>query len=336
MLDEFQRPLKDLRISVTDRCNFRCTYCMPKEVFGSNFTFLPHHELLTFEELARTASIFAKLGVTKVRVTGGEPLLRKDLPVLIQMIASIPGIEDIALTTNGSLLTKEYAQSLKNAGLNRVSISLDALNDDIFSRINSVDFPVKRVLEAIDNANAAGFFPIKINMVVKRRINEEEVLKMAEHFRHTPYILRYIEFMDVGNNNGWQMKDVVTANEILQKINAKWPIEPLAKNRDGEVANRFRYLDGAGEIGIIASVTQAFCMDCNRARLSSNGKLYTCLFAHQGNDLRQLLRSEKSDLEISEWIEQVWSGRNDRYSMLRTENTKFLPGDKIEMHHIGG
>ncbi len=336
MLDEFQRPLKDLRISVTDRCNFRCTYCMPKEVFGSNFTFLPHHELLTFEELARTARIFAKLGVTKVRVTGGEPLLRKDLPVLIQMIAEIPGIEDIALTTNGSLLTKEYAQSLKNAGLNRVSISLDALDDDIFSRINSVDFPVKRVLEAIDNANAAGFFPIKINMVVKRGINEEEVLKMAEHFRHTPYILRYIEFMDVGNNNGWQMKDVVTANEILQKINAKWPIEPLVKNRDGEVANRFRYTDGAGEIGVIASVTQAFCMDCNRARLSSNGKLYTCLFAHQGNDLRQLLRSEKSDLEISEWIEQVWSGRNDRYSMLRTENTTFSPGDKIEMHHIGG
>ncbi len=336
MLDEFHRPLKDLRISVTDRCNFRCTYCMPKEVFGSEFTFLPHHELLTFEELARTARIFAELGVTKVRITGGEPLLRKDLPTLIQMISDIPGIDDIALTTNGSLLTKEYAKKLKNSGLHRVSISLDALDDNIFSRINSVNFPVQRVLEAIENADEAGFSPIKINMVVKRGINQDEILKMAEHFRHTPFILRFIEFMDVGNNNGWQMKDVVTASEILQTINANWPIEPVTKNREGEVANRYRYLDGAGEIGVIASVTKAFCMDCNRARLSSNGKLYTCLFAHQGNDLRQLLRNGQTDIAISEWIQKVWNGRNDRYSMLRTENTTFSPGDKIEMHHIGG
>ena len=336
MLDQFLRPLKDLRISVTDRCNFRCTYCMPKEAFGANFTFLPHHELLTFEELTRTVGIFSELGVNKIRITGGEPLVRKDLPVLIEMIANVPGIVDIALTTNGSLLTKTYARRLREVGLKRISISLDALDEDIFAAMNGVDFPVERVLEAIDNASDAGLSPIKINMVVKRGLNDREILKMAEHFRHTPHVLRFIEFMDVGNHNGWQMKDVVTATEVLSAIHAKWPIERLPENRTGEVAKRYRYLDGAGEIGVIASVTNAFCMDCNRARLSSNGLLYTCLFARAGSDLRELLRSHHTDEEITAWIQSIWTGRSDRYSQLRSENTALSPDDKIEMHHIGG
>lgn len=336
MFDQFQRPIHDLRISVTDRCNFRCNYCMPKEIFGMNFSFLPHHELLTFEELARTARIFAREGVTKIRITGGEPLLRRELAVLIQMLSEIQGIKDIALTTNGSLLTKDYAMKLKNAGLKRISISLDALDDQVFARINNVDFPVSRVLEAIVNVQDAGLNPIKINMVVKRGVNDGEILKMADRFRNTPIVLRFIEFMDVGNSNGWQMKDVITANEVLQLIQSHWPVEPLPGTQPGEVANRFRYKDGAGEFGIIASVTKPFCTSCNRARLSSNGKLYTCLFANHGHDVRSLLRSGKSDQEILDFIENVWNGRSDRYSLLRTELTGINRDGKNEMHFLGG
>jgi cyclic pyranopterin phosphate synthase len=309
---------------------------MPKEVFGMNFNFLPHHELLTFEQLVRTARIFAHAGVTKIRITGGEPLLRRELAVLIQMLSEIRGIKDIALTTNGSLLTKDYAMKLKNAGLKRISISLDALDDQVFAKINNVDFPVSRVLEAIGNAQAAGLNPIKINMVVKRGVNEGEILKMADHFRNTPIVLRFIEFMDVGNNNGWQMKDVITANEVLQLIQSHWPVELLPSTQPGEVANRFRYKDGAGEFGIIASVTKPFCTSCNRARLSSNGKLYTCLFAHHGHDVRSLLRSGKSDQEILDFIKNVWNGRSDRYSLLRTELTGINKDGKNEMHFLGG
>ncbi len=336
MFDQFQRPIHDLRISVTDRCNFRCNYCMPKEIFGMNFTFLPHHELLTFEELARTARIFAREGVTKIRITGGEPLLRRELAVLIQMLSEIQGIKDIALTTNGSLLTKDYAMKLKNAGLKRISISLDALDDQVFARINNVDFPVSRVLEAIVNVQDAGLNPIKINMVVKRGVNDGEILKMADRFRNTPIVLRFIEFMDVGNSNGWKMKDVITANEVLQLIQSHWPVEPLPGTQPGEVANRFRYKDGAGEFGIIASVTKPFCTSCNRARLSSNGKLYTCLFANHGHDVRSLLRNGKSDQEILDFIENVWNGRSDRYSLLRTELTGINRDGKNEMHFLGG
>ena len=336
MFDQFQRPIHDLRISVTDRCNFRCNYCMPKEVFGMNFNFLPHHELLTFEQLVRTARIFAHAGVTKIRITGGEPLLRRELAVLIQMLSEIQGIKDIALTTNGSLLTKDYAMKLKNAGLKRISISLDALDDQVFAKINNVDFPVSRVLEAIGNAQAAGLNPIKINMVVKRGVNEGEIIKMADRFRNTPIVLRFIEFMDVGNNNGWQMKDVITANEVLQLIQSHWPVELLPSTQPGEVANRFRYKDGAGEFGIIASVTKPFCTSCNRARLSSNGQLYTCLFAHHGHDVRSLLRSGKSDQEILDFIKNVWNGRSDRYSLLRTELTGINKDGKNEMHFLGG
>jgi GTP 3',8-cyclase len=332
-LDSRSRPLRDLRISVTDRCNFRCTYCMPKEVFGRDFHFLPAGELLTFEEIARLARIFAGLGVEKLRLTGGEPLLRRDLPALVQMLADIPGIADLTLTTNGVLLAK-LAPALKSAGLQRVSVSLDSLDDAIFRAMNDVDMPVARVLEGIDAAVQAGLGPIKINVVVKRGVNDAGILDIAAHFRGTGCILRFIEYMDVGTTNGWRLDDVVSAAEVVRTINAVFPLEPLSPNYRGEVANRYRYVDGSGEIGVIASVTQPFCGDCTRARLSSEGLLYTCLFAATGRDLRARLRGGASDDEISAFIGGIWRARDDRYSELRTDQTTRLP--KVEMSHIGG
>jgi len=331
--DTRARPLRDLRISVTDRCNFRCTYCMPKEVFGRDFHFLPAGEILSFEEIARLARIFAELGVRKVRLTGGEPLLRRDLTTLIAMLAEIEGIEDLTLTTNGSLLAK-LAPALKSAGLARVTVSLDSLDDAVFRAMNDVDFPVQRVLDGIDAAAQAGLGPVKINVVVKRGVNEESVLPLAAHFRGSGHIVRFIEYMDVGTTNGWRLDDVVTAAEIARTIDAAYPIEPLAASYRGEVANRYRYKDGRGEFGIIASVTQPFCGDCTRARISSEGQLYTCLFAARGHDLRALLRGGASNADIASFIGDIWRVREDRYSELRTAQTANVP--KVEMSHIGG
>src|SRR5215469_7450023 len=331
--DTRARPLRDLRISVTDRCNFRCTYCMPKEVFGRDFHFLPAGEILSFEEIARLARIFAELGVRKVRLTGGEPLLRRDLTTLIAMLAEIEGIEDLTLTTNGSLLAK-LAPALKSAGLARLTISLDSLDDAVFRAMNDVDFPVQRVLDGIDAAAEAGLGPVKINVVVKRGINEESILPLAAHFRGSGHIVRFIEYMDVGTTNGWRLDDVVTAAEIARTIDAAYPIEPVAASYRGEVANRYRYKDGRGEFGIIASVTQPFCGDCTRARLSSEGQLYTCLFAARGHDLRALLRDGASNADIARFIADIWRVRDDRYSELRTAQTADVP--KVEMSHIGG
>ncbi|WDL97140.1 GTP 3',8-cyclase MoaA [Alicyclobacillus sp. ALC3] len=332
--DALNRPMQDLRISVTDRCNFRCRYCMPREVFGPDFAFLPHEELLTFEEIARLAALFAAEGVQKVRLTGGEPLLRRDLPELVRMLAKIPGIEDIAMTTNGSLLTLQRARELRDAGLQRVTVSLDSVHDHTFMRMNDVRFPVSRVLAAIEAAQSAGLDPVKVNMVVKRGVNDSEVTDMAGHFRKTGATVRFIEYMDVGNTNGWRLDDVVSADEILAAIAAKWPIEPVPPKRPGEVATRYRYLDGAGEFGVIASVTRPFCSGCTRARLSSDGFLYTCLFGSTGMDLRTPIRSDVSDAEIRDIIEKVWGRRRDRYSEERTDETK--QRIKVEMSHIGG
>jgi cyclic pyranopterin phosphate synthase len=332
-VDALGRPLRDLRISVTDRCNFRCTYCMPKEVFGRDFAFLDRAELLTFEEIARLAQLFANEGVQKVRLTGGEPLLRRDLERLVAMLAATRGVQDIALTTNGSILTREKAVALREAGLNRVTVSLDSLDDAVFRRMNDVDFPVARVLEAIDAASDAGLGPIKIDVVVKRGENDGSIVEMARRFRGTGHILRFIEYMDVGNTNGWRMTDVVSAREIAERIAEHWPIAPVQPNYFGEVAERWRYLDGGGEIGIISSVTQPFCGSCTRARLSADGKLYLCLFAGTGHDLRALLRSGADDDEITAAIRDHWRTRDDRYSEIRSEAT---PGTKVEMSHIGG
>ena len=332
-VDSLGRPLRDLRISVTDRCNFRCTYCMPKEVFGRDFAFLDRAELLTFEEIARLAQLFVREGVTKIRLTGGEPLLRRDLERLVAMIARIRGVQDIALTTNGALLTREKAFALRDAGVNRITVSLDSLDDAVFRRMNDVDFPVARVLEAIDAAAEAGLTPVKIDVVVKRGENDESLVEMAQRFRGTGHIVRFIEYMDVGNTNGWRMEDVVPAREIAERIAAQWPIEPVQPNYFGEVAERWRYLDGAGEIGIISSVTQPFCGSCTRARLSADGKLYLCLFAGTGHDLRGLLRGGADDDTIAAAIRNRWHSRDDRYSEIRTEAT---PAEKVEMSHIGG
>ena len=330
--DRLGRPLRDLRISVTDRCNFRCVYCMPKEVFGKDHQFIEHRELLTFEEIARLARIFARRGIEKIRLTGGEPLVRRNLERLIEMLAAIPGL-DLTLTTNGSLLAKK-AQALKAAGLKRITVSLDSLDDAVFMKMNDVNFPVARVLEGIDAAAAAGLNPIKINMVVKRGVNDDSILPMARHFRGSGYTLRFIEYMDVGHTNGWRMDDVVTAKEIVAMINAEAPLEPVDPNYRGEVATRWRYRDGSGEIGVIASVTQAFCRDCTRARLSTEGRLYTCLFATAGHELKPLLRGGASDDAIFNSIDAVWRNRGDRYSEIRTAAT--APLQKIEMSYIGG
>jgi cyclic pyranopterin phosphate synthase len=330
--DRLGRRLHDLRISVTDRCNFRCVYCMPKAVFGNDYQFLERKELLTFEEIARLARLFQPLGVDKIRLTGGEPLVRRNLEQLVEMLARIPGL-DLTLTTNASLLARK-AEALKAAGLQRITVSLDALDDATFKRMNDVDFPVAKVLEGIEAAAAAGLAPVKINMVVKRGENEQSVLPMARYFRGSGHILRFIEYMDVGHTNGWRMDDVVTAREIIGMIAAEMPLEPVDANYPGEVAERWRYRDGSGEIGVIASVTQAFCRDCTRARISTEGKLYTCLFATHGHDLRALLRGGASDAEIQAAATGIWARRADRYSELRSADTVKL--QKVEMSYIGG
>jgi len=332
LTDTLKRPLRDLRISVTDRCNFRCVYCMPKEIFGPEYQFLHRDQILTFEEITRLARLFAAQGVRKVRLTGGEPLVRRDLPLLVSMLAEIPDL-DLTLTTNGSLLARQ-ASALKQAGLKRVTVSLDSLDDETFKLMNDVDFPVAKVLEGMDVAASVGLGPIKVNMVVKRGLNESSILPMARFFREKGYILRFIEYMDVGHSNGWRLDDVVPAAEIVKMIHAEMPLEPADPNYTGEVAERWRYQDGRGEIGVIASVTQAFCSNCTRARLSAEGKLYTCLFAVKGHDFRELLRNGSTDEDISQAIARVWSRRTDRYSEIRSENTTSLP--KVEMSHIGG
>ena len=319
---------------MTDRCNFRCTYCMPKEVFNSNYEFLHREQLLTFEEITRLARIFALLGVRKVRLTGGEPLLRKNLAVLIEHLAAIDAIEDISLTTNGVLLTQDRARQLRNAGLNRITISLDTLDVATFRSISNADFGPDLVLRAIDEAEAAGLAPVKLNMVVKKGANESSILSMARHFHDSGKIVRFIEYMDVGHTNQWNLDDVYTAAEIVSELRKEFDIEPAEPNYRGEVAKRWRYKDGGGEVGIIASVTQPFCQDCTRARLSAEGKLYTCLFATQGRDLRHLLREGASDKYIAGVVGKVWSKRDDRYSETRTSESPLLP--KIEMSYIGG
>jgi len=329
--DTLARPLRDLRISVTDRCNFRCVYCMPKEVFGRDHRFLPRRELLTFEEIERVARVFVSLGVNKLRITGGEPLLRRDLELLVARLAAL-GELDLTLTTNGALLAQK-AGALAAAGLTRVTVSLDSLDDEVFRAMNDVDFPVARVLGAIDAAAAAGL-PVKVNVVVKRGLNEGSILDVARRFRGTGHVVRFIEFMDVGATNGWRLDDVVPAAEIVRTIGAEFPLEPLVPAYRGEVAERYRYLDGEGEIGVISSVTQPFCGNCTRARLSADGKLYTCLFAVRGHDLRAQLRSEAGDDELDAAIRAVWVRRTDRYSELRTKDTTAL--QKVEMSYIGG
>jgi GTP 3',8-cyclase len=331
--DALRRPLRDLRVSVTDRCNFRCTYCMPKEVFGKSFRFLPRAEMLSFEEITRLARIFVAQGVEKIRLTGGEPLLRRELEKLVEMLAQIDGLKDLTLTTNGSLLAHK-ARALKDAGLDRITVSLDSLDPAVFSAMNDVDFPIERVLEGIEAARAAGFSPIKINMVVRRGANEDSIVAMARHFSGPDYIVRFIEYMDVGNTNGWRMEDVVPAAEILERIFAVVPLAPAGPNYRGEVARRYRHRDGGGEIGIISSVTQPFCGNCSRARLSSDGMLYTCLFASHGHDLRTPLRRGDSDAEIAGLIGKIWRVRDDRYSEIRASHTAREP--KVEMSRIGG
>ena len=331
-LDTLGRPLHDLRISVTDRCNFRCVYCMPKEVFGKDFQFLPRAEILTFEEIERLVRIFVSLGVHKIRLTGGEPLVRRDLDRLVEKLAKI-GDLDLTLTTNGSLLSQK-ARALAAAGLRRVTVSLDSLDDATFKRMNDADFPVAKVLAGIEAAHAAGLAPIKINMVTKRGVNEASIVPTARYFKGTGMTLRFIEFMDVGSTNGWRLDDVVPAREIVAMIDRELPLEPVQPGYRGEVAARYRYKDGGGEIGVISSVTQPFCADCTRARLSADGALYTCLFATQGHDLRALLRNGASDEDITRAIAAVWTERTDRYSELRSEQTAGL--HKIEMSFIGG
>jgi cyclic pyranopterin phosphate synthase len=332
-LDTLNRPLQDLRISVTDRCNFRCTYCMPKGVFGRDYMFMTQDQLLTFEEITRLTGVFVDLGVRKVRLTGGEPMMRRELETLVSMLAAIPKVEDLALTTNGSFPVGRI-QSLKDAGLKRMTVSLDALDDETFMSMNDVEFPVASVLEWVEYSSRAGLSPVKINMVVKRGVNEHAILPMARHFREKGHILRLIEYMDVGHSNGWRLDEVVTARQIRDIIHAETPIEPLEPNYRGEVAERYRYIEGGGELGIIASVSQPFCGDCSRARLSADGNLFTCLFAIRGTDLRAMLRGGASDEELRTAISDVWQKRVDRYSELRSAATQDLP--KVEMSYIGG
>jgi cyclic pyranopterin phosphate synthase len=332
--DALGRPLHDLRISVTDRCNFRCTYCMPKEVFGRDYAFLDRAALLNFEEITRLARLFVAAGVQKIRLTGGEPLLRRDLERLVSMLSEIEGLDDLALTTNGSLLTREKAMMLASAGLRRITISLDSLDDAVFQRMNDVAFPVSSVLDAIDGAAEAGLSPIKIDMVVQRGLNEGSILDMARRFRGTGHIVRFIEYMDVGNTNHWRMNEVVRGAEILTTLASEWPLEPVTPLYFGEVSQRWRYTDGAGEVGIISSVSQPFCGSCTRARLSAEGELFTCLFASAGRDLRSLLRSDSGDEEILATIRSIWALRDDRYSELRSGLPGQLP--KVEMSRIGG
>jgi len=333
VLDTLGRPMRDLRVSVTDRCNFRCTYCMPKEVYGSDHAFLPRAEILDYEEIERVVRAGVRLGVRKVRLTGGEPLVRRGLERLVAMLATIEGIDDLTLTTNGSLLASK-AESLAEAGLHRVTVSLDALDDATFMSMNDVRFPVARVLDGMAAANDARLGPIKVNTVVRRGVNEHAVLDLAGRFRETDTVVRFIEYMDVGHTNGWRLDEVVPAAEILAAIDARWPIEPVDPTYRGEVARRYRYRDGGGEIGLISSVSQPFCGDCTRARLSADGHIYTCLFATAGHDLRGLLRQGATDDELADRLREIWTGRSDRYSELRSLETVELP--KVEMSFIGG
>jgi cyclic pyranopterin phosphate synthase len=338
LVDALARPMRDLRISVTDRCNFRCTYCMPREVYGRGYEFLPRPELLTFEEIARLAAVFVGSGVTKVRLTGGEPLLRRDLPTLVRMLRALPGLDDITLTTNGSLL-RRHAQALADAGLRRVTVSLDSLDDAVFASLNDVAFPVAVVLDGIAAAEEAGLRPIKINMVVRRGVNEHSVLPMARYFRQRGHALRFIEYMDVGHTNGWRLDDVVPAEEIIATIDAEMPLEPVPPRYRGEVASRWRYRDDSTEVGVIASVTRPFCGDCTRARLTADGQLYTCLFGTDGHDLRAPLRDGLGDADLVAIISRVWTARQDRYSELRTLATGRTPpvdSRRIEMSRLGG
>lgn len=331
--DRLGRPVEDLRVSLTDRCNLRCTYCMPREMFGPDHAFLPRHELLSFEELSRVLRAFVDLGVSKIRLTGGEPLLRRDVPELVGMLTALDGVDDIALTTNGILLPR-YAQALKDAGLNRVTVSLDALDDATFRKTADTPLSVAAVLEGVDAALAAGLDPVKVNTVLQRGVNDHQIEDLAEWARKRSVTLRFIEFMDVGTTNDWQRDRVVPADEVQDRISARWPIEPIDPIRDGEVAERYRYLDGAGEVGIVASVTRPFCRTCVRARLSAIGELYTCLFSAKGHDLRAVLRGGASDEDLRQAITTVWSARTDRASELRAEGG--LTGDRVEMSYIGG
>src|SRR5688500_17633751 len=331
LADTRGRPMRDLRISVTDRCNFRCVYCMPREVFDAGHEFLPHTAILSFEEIARVARIFVDLGVRKIRLTGGEPLVRKQLHRLVAMLAELK--VEITLTTNGSLLARQ-ARELKKAGLDRVTVSLDSLDDATFQAMNDADFPVAKVIEGIETAAAEGLAPVKINMVVTRGVNDGEIVRMAERWRGTGHIIRFIEYMDVGSTNGWRMEDVIPSAEVVRRISARWPLEVIEANYSGEVAERWRYVDGAGEVGVISSVTQAFCSSCNRMRLSTEGSLFTCLFAQSGHDLKSLVRGGASDAEIRNEIAAVWQRRADRYSEIRTSQTAGVK--KVEMSYIGG
>ena len=331
LLDTLGRPLETLRVSITDRCNFRCVYCMPKEVYGRDHAFLERRELLSLEEIARVVGVFAGLGVRTVRITGGEPLVRRNVEHLVELLAEIPELE-LALTTNGALLAQK-AEALARAGLDRVTVSLDSLDDATFRALNDTDFPVARVLEGIDAAAAAGL-PVKVNAVVKRGVNDDGIVALAEHFRGSGHVLRFIEYMDVGHTNGWRLDDVVPAAEIVARIGAAWPLDPVTPARPDETARRWRYRDGGGEIGVIASVTEPFCGGCSRARLSAEGRLYTCLFALRGHDLRGPLRAGASDDELAEALRGIWGRRTDRYSELRTAQTASLP--KVEMSYIGG
>ncbi|HET7727601.1 MAG TPA: GTP 3',8-cyclase MoaA [Candidatus Limnocylindrales bacterium] len=337
LVDAFARPLRDLRISVTDRCNFRCSYCMPAEVYGRDFAFLPRELVLEFEEITRLARIFVGLGVHKLRITGGEPLVRRDLPVLVRQLAAISAPDgtptDLTLTTNGSAL-RPLAGPLAEAGLQRITVSLDSLDDEVFGRMNGVDFPVSRVLDGIAAARAAGLAPIKVNMVVRRGLNEDSVLPMVRWAREEGLVLRFIEYMDVGHSNGWRLDDVVPADELVARIDAEFPLEPVEPDYRGEVAGRYRYRDGSGEVGIIASVTHPFCADCTRARLAADGMLYTCLFAVKGHDLRGPMRGGADDAELEALISRIWAPRTDRYSELRSEATADLP--RVEMFALGG
>lgn len=337
LVDALGRQLHDLRISVTDRCNFRCVYCMPKEIFDNDYRFVPHASLLSFEEITRIARLCVAHGVEKIRLTGGEPLLRKNIERLIEMLAKLRrpdgGELDITLTTNGTLL-KRKAQSLKDAGLKRVTVSLDAIDDAIFRRMNDVDFSVTTVLDGIEEAQRVGLAPLKVNMVVKRGLNDGEILPMARHFRNSGQIVRFIEYMDVGNSNRWQMDEVVPSAEVISRIDLQYPLVAIDPSYPGEVAQRWRYVDGAGELGVISSVTQAFCGSCTRARLSTEGALYTCLFADHGTDLRALLRSSQDDLLLASAIAAVWTARRDRYSANRGAMSE--PHSKVEMSYIGG
>ncbi len=334
LFDARQRPLRDLRISVTDRCNFRCTYCMPKEIFGPDHAFLQRDELLSYEEITRLARIFVSQGIEKIRLTGGEPLVRRDLPALIEQLRTIPGLQDLTLTTNGSLL-RQQAKRLKEAGLQRITVSLDALDDATFKRMNDVGVPVATVLDGIEAAREAGLWPIKVNAVVERGVNDAGMVDLARHFKGTGVILRFIEFMDVGTTNGWKLDRVVPLREMADRINAELPIEPAEANYRGEVAKRWRYTDGTGEIGFISSISQPFCGDCTRARLSPEGELFTCLFAARGHDFRSSLRDGSSDDDLAAYLASVWRVRDDRYSELRTAETNAAAA-RVEMSHIGG